>query len=71
MSETIKLEFKDLGMMSDDALAFFEDEIRNGNTVSVSKLDGLSTDFSSLKEWGDFLLKEGFKKPPEKKNYRI
>jgi hypothetical protein len=71
MSETIKLEYKDLGIMSEDALAFFEDEIRDGNVVSVVNPGGSTTDFKCLKEWDGFLLKGGFRKPPEKKSYRI
>ena len=71
MSEVIKLDYRDLGMMSDEALDFFTDEIRDGNSVAISKNDSIDITVTTLKEWDFYLLKEGFRKKPEKKNYRI
>ena len=71
MSEILKLEYRAMSMMSEDALEIFASEIGSGNTVSISRSNGRSVEFSTLPAWDSFLLQEGFRKPPVKKNYRI
>ena len=70
MSEQIKVDYRDLAMMSADALGFFTDEIKQGNNVLVLK-EGKDIEIKSVRDWDTLLISAGGAKKPEKKNYRI
>jgi hypothetical protein len=71
MSELIKIEYELIPSMAPEALDFFIDELNEGNTIVVSKVGSASTEINTAREWDAYLLKEGFRQPPVKKDYRI
>jgi hypothetical protein len=71
MSEVIKVEYALIPSMAPEALDFFIDELSQGNTILVSRAGVASTEITNSREWDAYLLKEGFSKPPVKKDYRI
>lgn len=70
MSEIINLDYNDLKSMSEEALDFFVEELRNKNTVSVNTEDG-SIHINSPREWDEFLKKQNLWKSRIQKDVRI
>ena len=70
MSEVINIDFKDLKVMSVDALDFFVEEIRQGNNVLVLK-ETMEIKISSIRDWDNFLSNSGIRKREIKKDIRI
>ena len=70
MSEVINIDFSDLKVMSVDALDFFIEEIRQGNSILIFK-EARKIEISSIRDWDDFLSSSGILKRDIKKDIRI
>lgn len=70
MREVINIDFKDMKVMSVDALDFFVEEIRQGNDILISK-EAKKIKISSIKDWDNFLSSCGILKREIKKDIRI